>query len=59
MSFEFKIGLTFLISFGIFFIMMKIQKRKELEADEKFRFTLKTRGMNPDLEVKDDSTTQK
>jgi hypothetical protein len=39
--------------------MMKIQDRKEREAEEKFRFTLKTRGINPDLEDSDDSTTKK
>ena len=59
MNFEIKMTITFLLSFGIFYIMMKIQDRKEREAEEKFRFTLKTRGINPDLEDSDDSTTKK
>lgn len=41
---------TLLLSSGIFFVMMRIQKRKEKEADDKFHFTLKCNGLNPNVE---------
>ena len=47
-----KLGIAFMCSVAIFVVMMRIQKKKEKEAEEKFLFTLKCKGMNPNVEEK-------
>lgn len=49
-EFYIKMGLVFLCSGLIFVVMMRIQKRREEEAERKFRMFLKSKGMNPDIE---------
>lgn len=49
-EFLYQIGTVFIAAGIIFAFMMKIQKRKEIEAEKKFRRDLKCRGINPDLE---------
>lgn len=49
-DFGIKLILTFLLSGTIFFVMMKIQSRKDQENERKFRQFLKSKGINPDLE---------
>ena len=49
-EFYIKLLVTFLVSGLIFVVMMKIQKRKEEDADTRYRNFLKSKGMNPDIE---------
>lgn len=51
-EFVIKILATFLLSGLIFVVMMKLQKRKQEDAERKFRLTLLSKGINPDLEEK-------
>lgn len=44
-EFYIKIGLTFLFSGLIFFVMMKLQKKKEAEAKWKADMLMKSKGV--------------
>lgn len=59
-EFYIKIALTFIAAGGIMFIMNRLQKRKEAEADRVFEWTLKSRGMSSTiLEDQNDTETKK
>lgn len=51
-EFFIKLFVTFLLSGLFFLVMMKLQKRKEDEAQKQFERTLKSRGMSPHIEEK-------
>ena len=44
-DFSVKLGITLLCSVGVFILMLRSQKKKQLAADRQFDLTLKSRGL--------------
>lgn len=49
MTFCIEMGLTFLLSGVIFLVMIGLQRRRQKEAEQKFRLFLRSKGIDPDL----------